>query len=664
MRLPRIDFAFYITSLLILTDSRNLFVHSQPQSVGGAAFARVGNNFYIQGGAISADNLLLALWALDLTKPWTTSNPAWTSLAIGPSNGYHSAGYSADNKSFITFGRDTGASAAAVPKSWVNIYDIPSGTWNFQTNPATLADNSRRDFSVVTNPSANKIYILGGDSTVSGGKYNNVFDIFDPVSRTLTEITTPAPGPQNIATYSGVWVPRLNAMMVIGGSMQSGTPQGLYLYHPDTGAWTTQATTGSFTYARTSPCAASNADGSLVAVYGGFISSPGVGDPYVFILDTETWAWTTTPYPGRGRGSAACAIVDDTFLIWGGFYSSPNTVNGVPLGAESLLLFSLSNKTWQTTYTPSAALAGSSSSTGGGGSGEGSGGSSSNSASGSGNNSGSGGLSTGAIGGIAAGSIAVIAVLVLAYLDQRRKKKRREEKSLESEDEGDDPLDMTEHHRQLAPPRPPPPKPTSYFQPLSPTSEALLDPRRSTDGGNSMTGLSTPTSLQFLATSENGGGSENVYGRQSNLSDSTSASVYYPPPPPIQRQLLPEVNSAFKSDVNSARRSHDPHSIIGPGGYYPYSNTTAVDPVADQYHDAYGMKRSSVISSQTGYSDISSTYPQTSLYDPRLSPPPPIPKRPVCGPQGGFGFGSVVEPPVPGAPQAIIQDQPSTYQSY
>ncbi|KAG0006366.1 hypothetical protein BGZ79_000013 [Entomortierella chlamydospora] len=632
MRLPRIDFTFYVASLLILTGNRNPFVHSQPQSVGGAAFARVGNNFYIQGGAIKQDYLLEALWALDLTKSWTTSNPAWTALAIGPSNGYHSAGYSADNKSFITFGRDTGADPAAVPQSWVNIYDIPSGSWNFQTNPANLADNSRRDFSAVTNPSANKIYILGGDSTVSGTKYNNVFDTFDPVSRTLTEITTPVPGPQNISTYSGVWVPRLNAMMVIGGSMQNGTPQGLYLYHPDTGAWTIQATTGSFTYARHSPCAASNADGSLVAVYGGFTSTPGVGDPYVFILDTETWAWTTTPYPGRGRGSAACAIVDDTFLIWGGFYNSPNTDNGVPLGAESLLLFSLSNKTWQTTYTPSAALAGSHSSIGGGST-------SSNSTGGTNPNPTPGKMSAAAIGGIAAGSIAVIGALALAFLDQRRKRRRLEKKSLASEDGSNDTLNMTEHHHQLAPPRPLPPKPTNYLQLFRPTSEDLLDPRGSAEAGNSSTGYTTPTSLQFLATSENGGGSESAHGRQSNLSDSTCASVYYPPPPPIQRQSLSEVSSAFKSDVNSAHRPHNPHSIIGPEGYYPYSNTAVVEPLADQYHEAYGMKHISAISSQTGYSDISSTYPHISLYDPRLPPPPPpIPKRPVSGPQARFGL--------------------------
>ncbi|KAF9113056.1 hypothetical protein BGX27_002312 [Mortierella sp. AM989] len=679
MHLSRIDLAAYAASLLIFASCKSSFVHAQPQPVGGAAFARVGNNFYIQGGAISADNLLSSLWALDLTKSWTTAKPAWTSLSLGPSNGYHSAAYSADNKSFITFGRNTGADAAVVPRSWVNIYDIPSGTWSFESNPTGLADNSRRDFSAVTNPNANKIYIIGGGSGVSGGTYNNVFDTFDPAMRTLTEITTPVPGPQGIMTHSAVWVSHLNAMIVLGGSLKSGSPQGLYLYHPHTGAWTTQATTGSYNYAKISACAASNADGSLVAVFGGFDDVPGVGDPHVFILDTTTWAWTTTTYNGRGRGHAACAIADDTFLIWGGFFSAPNTVNGVPSGTEALLLFSLSTKTWQTTYTPSAALAGASNPTTGGGNGTGGGGNGSNSSNGNNTTNNSEGLSTGAIGGIAAGSVAVIIVLALAVLDQRRKKKRRDAKSLEAKtmsdfDQEHPQPDMTEHHHQVASPRPPPPKPIGHFQSHRPF-EALLGPRPSTEGRNSTSGYSnptTPTTLQF-SPSDNGSGSDFYQSRQSYPGDYTSSSTYYPIPPPplIQKQLIPEeapYDSPHESD--SARRFHDPHSVIIPEGYYPYTSistvATGISPVAstDQYHDTYGMKHTSIISLQSGHSNTSSTFPQAAVYDPRLSSPaPPIPKRPVSGPHGIYGFGSAVEQPGAGAPQAILQHQRPINQS-
>lgn len=215
-------------------------VAAQPQPCGGSAFAKVGNKFYIQGGATSGDNLLASLWALDLTTSWSTSQPAWSSLALGPFNAYHSAGYTSDGSSFITFGRDTAADPQVIPQSWVNVYDIATNAWTFSSNPANMNDTSRRDFAAVTNPSANKVYALGGDAGPSGSIWSNMFSIYDTTSRTLTESPTPAPGPQSISTYAAVWVPRLSSMLVIGGALQNGSPPGLYVYRPDTGAWSIQ----------------------------------------------------------------------------------------------------------------------------------------------------------------------------------------------------------------------------------------------------------------------------------------------------------------------------------------------------------------------------------------------------------------------------------------
>jgi hypothetical protein len=184
---------------------------------------------------------LQSLWALDLTTNWTTSQPAWSALSLGPYNAYHSGGRSADNKTFIVFGRDTAADPKVIPNSFVNIYDIASGSWTKELNPQGMNDNTRRDFDVVTNPSANKVYILGGDAGPAGAIYSNMFTTYDVAAQTVTEITTPSPGPQSISTYSAVWSPKLKAMVVIGGNYKSGTAaQGLLLYHPDTGSWTTQ----------------------------------------------------------------------------------------------------------------------------------------------------------------------------------------------------------------------------------------------------------------------------------------------------------------------------------------------------------------------------------------------------------------------------------------
>lgn len=212
---------------------------TQPQPCGGSAFARVGNNFYIQGGATYADELLQSMWALDLTTAWTTSQPAWKSLPPGPFNAYHSAGYNANNSTFLTFGRDTAAPANQVASSWLNSFDVRTGTWS-SWNPIGLKDNSRRDFYAVTNPTANRIYILGGDASSTGSVITNHFNTYDPATRALTEVDTPPSGPQNSITYAAVWVPRLSVMLVIGGQIAGVSPQSLWVFHPDTSEWSTQ----------------------------------------------------------------------------------------------------------------------------------------------------------------------------------------------------------------------------------------------------------------------------------------------------------------------------------------------------------------------------------------------------------------------------------------
>ncbi|KAK5798999.1 hypothetical protein F5H01DRAFT_114789 [Linnemannia elongata] len=675
---------FALACLLSFSNNNNniQFVNAQgqPQPCGGAAYKVVGKKFYVHGGSLQGDQLLQSLWALDLTTSWTTSTPAWTPLALGPYNAYHSGGRSADNKTFIVFGRDTAAEPNVIPNSFVNIFDIPSGTWK-EVNPQGINDNSRRDFDVVTNPSANKVYILGGDAGPAGSIYSNMFTTYDVATQSVTEVTTPAPGPQSVSTYSAVWSAKLNAMVVIGGNYKAGgAAQGLLLYHPDTGYWTTQTTNGPFNYGRSSACAATNGDGSLIAVFGGFIGGAGPGDPNIYILNTATWTWTVTKYPGQGRGNAACAIVDDTFMVWGGFLASPNTLNGVPTGADALLLYSLSKSQWQTTYTPSAAMSGGNSNSTGypGGTYPPSGGTGSNPDGSGGNH--SQGLSAGALGGIIGGVVAVLALAIFGIVCwHKRRKHPPPGKDTSYETAGVN--SMEEHHRPgVSPPRPPPPgfnTTTGQYQSLKLSDEALFDPRLSVDGsygnGEGYSTATTPTTLNFLNTNEH----RPERGRQSYQSD---GSVYYPPPPTAisHQPTIPE-DSPYMSEhsvTGSGRRFNDPQSLnLDTSGVanYQYAGLTgpatapSVGPgyasTGSDYHDGgfYAdrdrEKYLSGISSQTGYSRISSgSDPQAILY-PNTSPP--MPKRIVSGPQGGEGFGFVIEPAPPGAPQALLEHQRS-----
>lgn len=411
-------------------------------------------------------------------------------------------------------------------------------------------------------------------------------------------------------------------------------------------------------------------------------------------------------------------MIDDTFIVWGGFYSSPNTLNGTPMGAEALLLFSVSKRTWETTYTPSAALSSGDQSGSGGTGSSGAGGSSS------GNNyvnpegGESGGMSKGAIGGIVAGGLGVLFVAAFAVFERSRRNKKRQESEKQDPDMGDSSLGQGHgysnpnldenqyHHQQLGLPRPTPQHPTAKYQSLSASHEPLSgNGRPSMEGYNSSSGYSnptTPTTLQFLNTSEqiigpdgqyitaagaaSGAGGHHIHGRHSYQSDGTTNSPYYPRPSPTVQQQQPIASestpyrqSLAHSNSSFDRRSNDPQAIIDPSvmtqasGYYPYGNISSTASAAgistattavDQYHDGGYGKHTSVLS---GYSDTPpSSNPQSPfLRDPRLSPPPPpIPKRPVSGPQGGYGFGSALEQTTPGAPQAILQHNLSPRQIY
>ncbi|KAF9985234.1 hypothetical protein BGZ75_003217 [Mortierella antarctica] len=554
---------------------------AQPQPCGGSAFARVGNTFYIQGGATYADNLVQSMWALDLTTAWTTSQPAWKSLPPGPFNAYHSAGFNANNGTFLTFGRDTAAPANQIASSWLNSFDIRTGTWS-SWNPVGLKDNSRRDFYAVTNAAANKIYILGGNASNDGRVIANQFNTYDPTTRALTEVDTPASGPQNSMTYAAVWVPRLSVMLVIG-----------------------------------------DADGSLVAIFGGYNTGSTTADPNAFILDTRTWTWTQVPYSGRGRGNTACAIVDDTFIIWGGFYDS--NAGGVPSGSEALLLLSLSQKSWITSYTPSAAMT----NPGGGGSTTGPK---------------SGGLSTGAIVGIAGGAAALMVLIGTLVIIRRMKPKPAGDKTDIAE---------VESGTGAAPPKsdPPPhgvPPPahaasSSYDPTLQSTPApdyAYYYPQGqyppNADGYTAphhQPGYDYPEQFhqqQYYHPSPQIGEVHYVDGDSAAATAAAATgsgipSVYYPPPPASSsEQGTPAQTTTAANSVSADTPAGSYKVLVRPAG----SNED------EPYHDSYGMKHTSMLSTN----------------DPAAIGG----KRPVSAPQGGPGFGSEEIAPVPGAPQAIL----------
>ncbi|KAF9088514.1 Negative regulator of mitotic exit [Mortierella sp. GBA35] len=651
-------------SLLALVVVGIINLHSssaqaQPQSCGGAAFAKIGTKFYIQGGATYGDNLIQSFWSLDLASPWSTSSPAWTSIQPpGPYNAFHSAGLTADGSSFITFGRDTAASNNQVASNWINNFDITSKTWSSST-PSQMADSTRRDFYAVTNLAGSKIYILGGNAGSDGSVSSNMLNTYDPATQTMAESPMPASTPQNSSTYAAVWVKRSSTMLMIGGQNGGAYSQSLWTYNPISGGWSTQSSNGPFNHGRTAHCAASNADGTLVAVFGGFLSGSTTGDPHAYILNTATWTWTMIPYSGRGRGNAACTIVDDTFIIWGGFYNNPSKPGGVPSGSDNLLLLTLSTGQWKTSYAPSTALGGN---TGGNGTGV---------------NGSGGGLSGGAIGGICAGVAVVIAAV--AFLFFRKTWKKGDEKPLKK-------------HSQLE-------AATATAVPAgggghghggggAPKNAGLL----------AAAAAGQPPSIQYSPQPPSSTVSPTVYDQSSpyhqNVQPQTGYAGYdqhqqqYPPylqqapdhafhhrpSADIYGNLVPEDIQYVDENGQLYRRSYQPEVVAGtpppppPGAEYypppPFPGSAQIPEKGAYAQVGYGGPqegkggdapyKASIGEGGSGARVDSSPYHDS--YGAAWSATTgPAAKRPVGGPQSVQGQSSTGSPVVPGAPQAILK---------
>ncbi|KAF9574355.1 hypothetical protein EC968_006689 [Mortierella alpina] len=379
-----------------------------------------------------------------------------------------------------------------------------------------------------------------------------------------------------------------------------------------------------------------DADGSLVAIFGGYNTGSSTADPNAYILDTTTWTWTQVPYSGKGRGNAACTIVDDTFIIWGGFYDNPSKAGGVPTGSEALLLLSLSQKSWITSYTPSAAMAYP------GGSGN----------SGSGNpttGSKAGGLSTGAIVGIAGGAAALLIVIGTLVIIKRTKPKPAGDKT-----------DLAEAESGVPPKSdPPPPVSVAAASTYDPTLQstpvqdyAYYYPQGqyppNADGYTSphhQPGYDYPEQFHqqhyYQPSPQMGevhyidGDSTAAAAAAAAVAGSGTPTVYYPPPPTSSSEQGTPAQSTtvVANSVGADTPAGSYKVLVKPAG----SDVNKDEP----YHDSYGIKHTSMLSTN----DSVNTTGVASTTEG---------KRPASAPQGGPGFGSEEIAPVPGAPQAIL----------
>ncbi|KAF9951844.1 hypothetical protein BGZ70_000832 [Mortierella alpina] len=377
----------------------------------------------------------------------------------------------------------------------------------------------------------------------------------------------------------------------------------------------------------------SDADGSLVAIFGGYNTGSSAADPNAYILDTRTWTWTQVPYSGKGRGNAACTIVDDTFIIWGGFHDNPSRAGGVPSGSEALLLLSLSQKSWITSYAPSAAMTYPS----------GNGGFTTDPK--------TGGLSTGAIVGIAGGAAALMILVGTLVIIRRMKPKPAGDKTDLTEVEsgtGAPPKSDSQPHGVPPPAHAaassydpalqstPAPDYAYYYPqgPYPPNADGYTSPHH-------QPGYDYPEQFhqqQYYQSPQMGDvhyvdGDSAAAAAAAAAAGSGIPTIYYPPPPnSSSEQGTPAQSTTVANSVGADTPAGSYKVLVRPASLDVHDN--------EPYHDSYGMKHTSMLSTSDSVNSAAASTTGG--------------RRPVSGPQGGLGFGSEEMTPAPGAPQAIL----------
>ncbi|KAF9205799.1 hypothetical protein BGZ49_003475, partial [Haplosporangium sp. Z 27] len=90
-------------------------------------------------------------------------------------------------------------------------------------------------------------------------------------------------------------------------------------------------------------------DSNSIVVFGGRTSlQPEVFTGSIYILDIATTSWKQGPPLATSRIYAACVVVGDQFVVWGGSPDANNTASGTPL------VYDLTQNLWVNSYTAPA----------------------------------------------------------------------------------------------------------------------------------------------------------------------------------------------------------------------------------------------------------------------------------------------------------------------
>ncbi|KAF9971212.1 hypothetical protein BGZ73_005895 [Actinomortierella ambigua] len=258
--------------LCILSVVATVASQSVPPGRVGVSYAKFHNKFYVYGGRNKGSNQTFTdLYALDLSKPWSSQSPAWIPITKdGPTNSALSAAISVDGKTFML------GPTLGVP-GW--LYSFETKVWSevkaqfrksiYDTYPVTLGTDDR-------------VLMAGGSSTAPITPYVDDYDLYTmgtnqtvtqkmPLSISNGELFMPCR-----IGYKGVWSDYLNKAVLYGGYTVNlvNDPRAavtLSLYDPVKNLWSEMKTTGRDPNVTMDHCMAISKNGDIDTgcIYGG-----------------------------------------------------------------------------------------------------------------------------------------------------------------------------------------------------------------------------------------------------------------------------------------------------------------------------------------------------------------------------------------------------------
>ncbi|KAF9911354.1 hypothetical protein EC991_003919 [Linnemannia zychae] len=388
-----------------------------PSAFFGIASATNKKMIYYQGGQLNqagAAAFSNELYALDMTKSWPKSKPAWINLtkaagatATGPQVGGHSAAMSADGSSVLVT-----APTGDGSKPFLYTYDIAAGTWSTLNAPAAQASSwaSRKSADFLTDPTTGTSWLLGGSSP-DGTSTNEVDSYKDGQWNPLIAVAAAAGGSAPMNQFSSGTAELYNNRIYIFGGFSSLVGQRGYQSlqsipyidistNPPT--YGIQLALGKVPSSRQDHCTVLT-DSKKVLLFGGYDTNTktSLSDMWSFDLITLTWTQILVTNPIDARHAHSCSIVGANMVVFGGMMITPSSQKAY---VKDVQVYDVMLSKWMGEYAPKADGTAISDPP----------------------NNGSGesksGLSTGALIGIIIGAIAVLGLAIGGFLYRRRQK--------------------------------------------------------------------------------------------------------------------------------------------------------------------------------------------------------------------------------------------------